>query len=195
MARSIRILVSVSILTMGLLVGPTYAADVGQPSPGSEVVRIPEDPQVCARMLKQNPEFANSDHGCWIEIEITTELEQAATPFGVGRASAHHGTAAYLYFNTTLRSSGPFSAWYVNGSSRWKYNGFHILPVWIDCSSFGAVWPYTISVTWCGKGLAQSYPYTDWGFNYTLGGPGWTVGHGARQQVWANGGVCCNSGW
>jgi hypothetical protein len=115
-------------------------------------------------------------------------------PLGVGVASAHHGNAAFVYFPASIKYSGVFDVWHITAASRWRANGWHVYKEWIDCSRYGG-FGYEIRVTWCGQGLAQSYPYTDYGANFELKSGPFTWGKGMRQQVWANTVVCCAFGW
>lgn len=152
----------------------------------SHVKKVPVDPEECAQMLRLTPAIAGSDHGCWIEIRTG--------PRSVAR-TVDSTAATYLYLNTSVTMTGPFDIWGVTANSKWRYNGLHIYPVFVDCSNHWAAWPYTIDVTWCGRGLSQSYPYTDYGANADVESYHFTFGHGMRQQVWANGNVCCESVW
>lgn len=197
MRRLARVLLGAAFLTGSLMFGPTYSAEAKPSGLTVDVQRLPGDAQECARILAEHPELARREHGCWIEVTITTEAldEATAQPFGVGAVSAHHGSAAYVYFNTSIKYSGVFDVWHVTAASRWRANGWHVYPEWIDCSRFGGSFGYLVKVTWCGKGLAQSYPYTDYGANFTVTQGLFTWGKGMRQQVWANTYVCCNVAW
>lgn len=171
-----------------LFIGPTYAAEAGA---GASVERIPGDRAECARLLAKYPELADREHGCW--IEITTAKEQAQAAFGVATAAAYHG-GAYINGSTYVTMAGIFNVWSVTASFGYRYNGYHVYKRWVDCSNFFG-WGYEVIVTWCGQGLAQSYPYTDYGANFTLKSGPFTWGKGMREQVWANGNVCCRSSW
>jgi hypothetical protein len=101
---------------------------------------------------------------------------------------------SYIYGDTFVKLSGAFGVWWDQAHATYKYNGYHVYTTSVTCTYFASL-GYAVKQTWCGQGLSQSYPYTDYGGNFELTNGPWEWAKGMRQQIWADGDICCESSW